>query len=178
MGFNDKTFHIRTHLGHLLKPGDMALGYDMVRYASSGGIEANTWLQHLSKGRDRSSTVNVSDVILVKKCFEDDLKKIKYVKRLLRRYVNTNVLRTHLILNHLMVLFNVFGDAAVPLLFYNLERDLWSSIKSFLVFLGKLPEYPKSAEMDAIGIDEYTGFSQPTLLWHHHLHLSYFLFDN
>ena len=87
--------------------------------------------------------------------FEDDLKKIKYVKRLLRRYVNTNVLRTHLILNHLMVLFNVFGDAAVPLLFYNLERDLWSSIKSFLVFLGKLPEYPKSAEMDAIGIDEY-----------------------
>ena len=87
--------------------------------------------------------------------FEDDLKKIKYVKRLLRRYVNTKVLRTHLILNHLMVLFNVFGDAAVPLLFYNLERDLWSSIKSFLVFLGKLPEYPKSAEMDAIGIDEY-----------------------
>ena len=87
--------------------------------------------------------------------FEDDLKKIKYVKRLLRRYVNTKVLRTHLILNHLMVLFNVFGDAAVPLLFYNLERDLWSSIKSFLVFLGKLPEYPKSAEMDAIDIDVY-----------------------
>ena len=51
--------------------------------------------------------------------FEDDLKKIKYVKRLLRRYINTNVLKTHLILNHLTVLFNVFGDAAVPLLFYN-----------------------------------------------------------
>lgn len=86
--------------------------------------------------------------------FEDDLKKIKYVKRLLRRYLNTNVLKTHLILNHLTVLFNVFGDAAVPLLFYNLERDLWSSIKSFLVFLGKLPEYPRT-EMEEISIDQY-----------------------
>ena len=87
--------------------------------------------------------------------FEDDLKKIKYVKRLLRRYQNSNVLKTHLILNHLTVLFNVFGDAAVPLLFYNLERDLWSAIKSFLVFLGKLPEHPKSQDMDEIPVDEY-----------------------
>jgi len=86
--------------------------------------------------------------------FEDDLKKIKYVKRLLRRYINTNTLKTHLILNHLTVLFNVFGDAAVPLLFYNLESDLWSSIKSFLVFLNKLPEFPKS-KVDDIVLDQY-----------------------
>jgi hypothetical protein len=64
--------------------------------------------------------------------FEDDLKRIKYVKRLLKRYKNTGVLKTHLILNHLTVLFNVFDDAAVPLLFFNLERDLWPFIKSFL----------------------------------------------
>ena len=86
--------------------------------------------------------------------FEDDLKKIKYVKRLLRRYQNTDVLKTHLILNHLTVLFNVFGDAAVPLLFFNLERDLWSSIKSFLLFLNKLPEFPRS-EIDDIELDQY-----------------------
>ena len=76
--------------------------------------------------------------------FEDDLKRIKYVKRLLKRYKNTGVLKTHLILNHLTVLFNVFDDAAVPLLFYNLEKELWSYIKSFLVFLNRLPEYPKT----------------------------------
>lgn len=86
--------------------------------------------------------------------FDDDLKKIKYVKRLLRRYLNTGVLKTHLILNHLTVLFNVFGDAAVPLLFFNLEKDLWSSVKSFLVFLGKLPEFPRS-NIDDITIDQY-----------------------
>jgi len=86
--------------------------------------------------------------------FEDDLKKIKYVKRLLRRYQNTNVLKTHLILNHLTVLFNVFGDAAVPLLFFNLEEDLWAPIKSFLLFLHKLPEFPRS-EIDNIELDQY-----------------------
>ncbi len=86
--------------------------------------------------------------------FEDDLKKIRYVKRLLRRYDTTKVLKTHLILNHLTVLFNVFGDAAVPLLFFNLEEDLWSSIKSFLVFLNKLPEFPRSV-IDDIAIDQY-----------------------
>ena len=76
--------------------------------------------------------------------FEDDLKRIKYIKRLLKRYRNNGELKVHLILNHLTVLFNVFNDAAVPLLFYNLEKDLWPYIKSFLVFLKRIPEYPKS----------------------------------
>ena len=81
---------------------------------------------------------------LTKEDFEDDLKRIKYVKRLLKRYKNTGVLKTHLILNHLTVLFNVFDEASIPLLFYNLEEDLWPSIKSFLMFLQRVPEYPKS----------------------------------
>jgi hypothetical protein len=76
--------------------------------------------------------------------FESDLKRIRYVKRLLKRYKNTGELKTHLILNHLIILFNVFNDAAVPLLFYNLEKELWPSIKSFLIFLNRLPEYPKT----------------------------------
>ena len=76
--------------------------------------------------------------------FDDDLKKIKYVKRLLKRYKNTGVLKTHLILNHIIVLFNVFNEATVPLLFYNMEEDLWPAIKSFLIYLKRVPEYPKS----------------------------------
>ena len=76
--------------------------------------------------------------------FESDLKRIRYVKRLLKRYKNTGELKTHLIVNHLIILFNVFNDATVPLLFYNLEKELWPSIKSFLLFLNRLPEYPKT----------------------------------
>lgn len=76
--------------------------------------------------------------------FQTDLKRIRYVKRLLKRYKNTGELKTHLVLNHLIILFNVFNDAAVPLLFYNLDRDLWPSIKSFLLFLNRFPEYPRT----------------------------------
>ena len=76
--------------------------------------------------------------------FEDDLKRIKYVKRLLKRYKNTGVLKTHLILNHIIVLFNVFNEGTIPFLFYNLEEDLWPAIKSFLMYLNRIPEYPKS----------------------------------
>jgi len=85
--------------------------------------------------------------------FESDLKRIRYVKRLLKRYKNSGELKVHLILNHLIVLFNVFNDATVPLLFYNLEEDLWPSIKSFLLFLNRIPEYPKTL-IDEIEADQ------------------------
>jgi len=85
--------------------------------------------------------------------FESDLKRIRYIKRLLKRYKNTGELKVHLILNHLIILFNVFDDATVPLLFYHLEEDLWSSIKSFLVFLNRVPEYPRT-KINEIIVDE------------------------
>ena len=90
---------------------------------------------------------------VTKEDFEDDLKRIKYIKRLLKRYKNTGELRVHLILNHLTVLFNVFDEAAVPLLFYNLEEDLWSYLKSFLIFLNRLSEYNKT-EINLIKEDQ------------------------
>tara|TARA_B100000029_G_scaffold463156_1_gene496231 strand:+ start:229 stop:600 length:372 start_codon:yes stop_codon:yes gene_type:complete len=86
--------------------------------------------------------------------FESDLKRIRYVKRLLKRYKNTGELKVHLILNHLIILFNVFNEAAVPLLFYNLEEELWPAIKSFLIFLNRLPEFPKTK----IGVMEYDQY--------------------
>ena len=85
--------------------------------------------------------------------FESDLKQIRYVKRLLKKYKNSGDLKVHLILNHLIILFNVFNDAAVPLLFYNLEEELWPSIKSFLIFLKRIPEYPKTV-VDDIDADD------------------------
>ena len=75
--------------------------------------------------------------------FEKDLNHFKYIKRLLKKYKNTGQLKTHLILNHFIILYNVFGEATTPMLFYKIERDLWSVMKSFIIFLGKLPEYPR-----------------------------------
>ena len=90
---------------------------------------------------------------VTKEDFESDLKRIRYVKRLLKRYKNNGELKVHLILNHLIILFNVFNEATVPLLFYNLEEDLWPAIKSFLLFLNRIPEYPKT-KIDNVGIDQ------------------------
>jgi hypothetical protein len=81
---------------------------------------------------------------VTKEDFERDLNLFKYIKRLLKRYRNTGELRTHLLLNHFIVLYNIFGEAATPMLFFKLEKELWPSLKSFIVFLGKFPEYPKS----------------------------------
>lgn len=95
---------------------------------------------------------------LTKEDFESDLKRIRYIKRLLKKYKKEGDLKVHLILNHLIILFNVFDDASIPLLFYSLDKELWPAIKSFLVFLNRIPEYPKT-ELHNIEIDEYC-FSQ------------------
>ena len=86
--------------------------------------------------------------------FESDLKRIRYVKRLLKRYQNNGELKVHLILNHLIILFNVFNEATVPLLLYNLDEELWPAIKSFLIFLNRVSEYPKT-KVNEIEADEY-----------------------
>lgn len=74
--------------------------------------------------------------------FDRDVNHFKYIKRLLKRYKANGELKTHLILNHFIILYNIFGDATTPMLFYKLEKELWSPVKSFVVFLNRLPEYP------------------------------------
>ena len=80
---------------------------------------------------------------VTKEDFDKDLNHFKYIKRLLKRYKNTGELKTHLLLNHFIVLYNIFGDAATPMLFYKIEEDLWSVMKTFVIFLNRLPETPK-----------------------------------
>ena len=81
---------------------------------------------------------------VTKEDFEKDLNHFKYIKRLLKRYKRDGELKTHLLLNHFRILYNIFGEAATPMLFYKIEEDLWSTMKTFVMFLGKLPEYPRS----------------------------------
>jgi hypothetical protein len=76
--------------------------------------------------------------------FDKDLNHFKYIKRLLKRYKNNGDLKVHLLLNHFIILYNIFGEATTPMLFFKIEKDLWPAMKSFIMFLGKFPEYPKS----------------------------------
>ena len=85
---------------------------------------------------------------VTKEDFDKDLNHFKYIKRLLKRYKNTGQLKSHLLLNHFIILYNIFGEATTPMLFFKIERDLWPSMKTFIMFLGKLPDYPKSGIHD------------------------------
>ena len=82
---------------------------------------------------------------VTKEDFDKDLNHFKYIKRLLKRYKKSGELKTHLILNHFIILYNIFGEATTPMLFFKIEQDLWSSVKSFIIFLNRLPEYPQSS---------------------------------
>ena len=81
---------------------------------------------------------------VTKEDFDRDINHFKYIKRLLKRYKNTGVLKTHLLLNHFIILYNLFGDATTPMLFYKIDEELWSTMKTFIIFLNRLPEYPKT----------------------------------
>ena len=68
--------------------------------------------------------------------FHDDMKRFKYVKRLLRKYKDHNVLKERLLLNHIIVLNNLFGpEACVTLLLFKIQREHWETLKSFLLYL-------------------------------------------
>lgn len=71
--------------------------------------------------------------------FYDDLKRFKYLKRLFGKYEETGELRERLILNHLIILYNVFGDTATKMLFFKLD-GYYHYLKPFLVLLHRLPE--------------------------------------
>ena len=73
--------------------------------------------------------------------FYDDLKKIKYIKRLFNIYKNNGQLKERLILNHLIVFYNVFPvQTGTRILFYKIEKDFWPILKTFLIFLDRMPE--------------------------------------
>ena len=72
--------------------------------------------------------------------FNDDLKKIKYIKRLFNQYATEGVLKERLLLNHIIVFYNVFSvEAATRILFFKLEEEIWPMLKTFLFYLNFLP---------------------------------------
>ena len=82
--------------------------------------------------------------------FEDDLKRFKYIKRLLRKYHDTDILKERLLLNHIIVLNNVFGvETACTLLLFKIDKPYWPALKSFLNYL----EYLYPHELDGVEED-------------------------
>jgi hypothetical protein len=86
--------------------------------------------------------------------FREDLNRIKYLKRLFRKYKTHGVLREQLIINHLIIFYNVFGiQPGTRLLFSRIEPDLHPYLKTFIVFLNNLPEEIPEVDLLMIPVD-------------------------
>ena len=85
--------------------------------------------------------------------FYDDMKRFKYIKRLLRKYKETSILKERLILNHIIILRNLFGpEACVTLLLFKIQQEYFGTLKSFLLYLNMIRE----DELPRIEKDKYT----------------------
>lgn len=84
--------------------------------------------------------------------FEEDLKRITYIKKQIAKK-EKNI---RLILNHIIIVFNVFGNAALYMLFYRIEKEHWSKLVTFLLFISRMPdEIPQfSVRLTDIALDE------------------------
>ena len=87
--------------------------------------------------------------------FNEDLSRLKYLKRLLRKYKSSNHLRERLILNHMIILHNVFDKLAPRMMFHKLDEDLHSTIKTFLIYLNYLPDDIPEVDLISVPIDDY-----------------------
>ena len=87
--------------------------------------------------------------------FQEDLNRIKYMKRLIRRYLINGELKERLILNHLIIFYNVFGiEPATRILFVRIEEELHPILKTFITYLNCLPETNiPEVELDTITLD-------------------------
>ncbi len=87
--------------------------------------------------------------------FKEDMKRFNYVKRLLLRYRKFDELRERLVLNHLVVIYNIFGpEPATRILFYRIPKEDWSALKTYLLFLSYMPNVVKGIKgQDIISSD-------------------------
>ena len=97
-------------------------------------LTENNFLQYALNNYDNPSCATLED-------FEEDLKKFLYLNKLLQRYKKNEDLRERLILNHIIVIYNLWGNAATEMLFHKVEEEHWSSLIVFLTYLGRLPEF-------------------------------------
>ena len=97
-------------------------------------LNEGTFLMYSMKEYNNIQCVDIEE-------FYDDLKKIKYIKRLFNIYLNDGQLKERLILNHLIVFYNVFPiQAGTRILFYKIEEHFWPILKTFLIFLDRMPD--------------------------------------
>jgi hypothetical protein len=87
--------------------------------------------------------------------FEEDLKRFLYLKKLFSRYKNNGELRERLILNHIIILYNLFGKATTRMLFFKIDKACYDTLVTFLVYLERMPDKVDNVILSEIKLDDY-----------------------
>jgi hypothetical protein len=85
--------------------------------------------------------------------FKDDIKRFGYLKKLFKKYKPGSLIKERLILNHIVVLNNLFGSATVSMLFFKVDEQSWPQLKSFLLFLNLMPPDNLLIEQDQLVLE-------------------------
>lgn len=102
-------------------------------------LDNNNFLLYAAKHYDNPQCFDTKD-------FYDDLKRFKYLKRLFNRYKETGELRERLIINHLQILYNLFGpEATTRMLFFSLKKH-YECLKPFLILFNTMPDTVKNID--------------------------------
>ena len=97
-------------------------------------VTDDNFILYAAKHYDNPNCTSVTE-------FHNDLKRLRYIKRLINRYYNTKILKTKLLLNHIVILYNLFGvEVSTKLLFLKFDAHLYPIIKTFLLYLNYMPE--------------------------------------
>lgn len=96
-------------------------------------ITEDNFLQHAMNHYDNPQCTNIEE-------FEEDLKRFVYLRKLFARYQENDDLKERLILNHIIVLYNLFGDITTDMLYYKLDESCWKYLNTFLIYLNRAPE--------------------------------------
>ena len=108
-------------------------------------LNSDNFVMYAMKHYDNSQCLSMDE-------FNDDLNRTKYLKRLFKKYELSGVLKERLILNHIIIFYNVFGIiSATRLLFYKIDKEFHPILKTFLVYLNYIPE-KEIPEVDLIRI--------------------------
>lgn len=116
---------------------------------SFGKLTNDNILNYALKNYDNVGTTNIDE-------FYQDFKMIpKYLKRLFNRYRETGDLKERLILNHMIIFYNVFGaEAATRMLFFRTDPEHYGTLKTFLVFLNRCPDIVDGINTKTIPLDQ------------------------
>jgi hypothetical protein len=110
-------------------------------------LDNDNYLLYAMRNYDNPQCESVSE-------FNDDLNRTKYLKRLFKKYEINNILKERLILNHIIIFYNVFGiEAATRILFFKIEKEYHPILKTFLVYLNYLPEEIPEVDVTEIPLD-------------------------